>query len=236
MKVRLFFHIVGSVTAGITIGIAPSMLAQSVSAQEVSVGASPRRPAAQQRGTSPLVSIDIQNGDVRQVLGLIGKELGLNVVISDSVKGSVTVVMKNVPANEILNSIYQQKGLVGRLEDGILVVRPRSEVIEQERLTMEMQQQAQSIGPLRQQAFHLRYAHAVDLEKLVREQLSALFFLMIRRPPRSTLFPYTTLFRSSGLPESAPCCGRRAHKDRCGFRRRGRRCAPPLRLAQDQRR
>lgn len=38
---------------------------------------------------------------------------------------------------------------------------------------MEMQQQVQSIGPLRQQAFHLRYAHAVDLEKLVREQLSA---------------------------------------------------------------
>src|ERR1039458_10646515 len=26
--------------------------------------------------------------------------------------------------------------------------------------------------------------------------LSCLFFLMIRRPPRSTLFPYTTLFRS----------------------------------------
>src|SRR5947207_8876067 len=28
-------------------------------------------------------------------------------------------------------------------------------------------------------------------------QLSILFFLMIRRPPRSTLFPYTTLFRSA---------------------------------------
>src|SRR3712207_9405859 len=27
---------------------------------------------------------------------------------------------------------------------------------------------------------------------------SAYFFLMIRRPPRSTLFPYTTLFRSTG--------------------------------------
>src|SRR6201995_6170238 len=27
-------------------------------------------------------------------------------------------------------------------------------------------------------------------------ELSVLFFLMIRRPPRSTLFPYTTLFRS----------------------------------------
>src|SRR5579872_7593374 len=34
------------------------------------------------------------------------------------------------------------------------------------------------------------------------------FFLMIRRPPRSTLFPYTTLFRSS-KPDSAcsyPTC------------------------------
>src|SRR3712207_8358608 len=28
------------------------------------------------------------------------------------------------------------------------------------------------------------------------------FFLMIRRPPRSTLFPYTTLFRSELRPES----------------------------------
>src|SRR3712207_9145718 len=28
------------------------------------------------------------------------------------------------------------------------------------------------------------------------------FFLMIRRPPRSTLFPYTTLFRSTALIET----------------------------------
>src|SRR2546430_12290062 len=30
------------------------------------------------------------------------------------------------------------------------------------------------------------------------------FFLMIRRPPRSTLFPYTTLFRSSGYLRAVP--------------------------------
>src|SRR3712207_7884227 len=37
------------------------------------------------------------------------------------------------------------------------------------------------------------------------------FFLMIRRPPRSTLFPYTTLFRScrlSGLDEAGARAGR----------------------------
>src|SRR5258705_13928716 len=32
-----------------------------------------------------------------------------------------------------------------------------------------------------------------------------LFFLMIRRPPRSTLFPYTTLFRSPARAGSAIC-------------------------------
>src|SRR6266853_3373298 len=38
------------------------------------------------------------------------------------------------------------------------------------------------------------------------------FFLMIRRPPRSTLFPYTTLFRAPGFPRRwcnthPPSCG-----------------------------
>src|SRR2546426_9196532 len=31
------------------------------------------------------------------------------------------------------------------------------------------------------------------------------FFLMIRRPPRSTLFPYTTLFRSDHVSQGHPC-------------------------------
>src|SRR2546430_6142011 len=33
---------------------------------------------------------------------------------------------------------------------------------------------------------------------------SSLFFLMIRRPPRSTLFPYTTLFRSNRRAPASP--------------------------------
>src|SRR2546429_6095624 len=33
------------------------------------------------------------------------------------------------------------------------------------------------------------------------------FFLMIRRPPRSTLFPYTTLFRSTGIPAAGETAG-----------------------------
>src|SRR6185436_20885865 len=42
------------------------------------------------------------------------------------------------------------------------------------------------------------------------------FFLMIRRPPRSTLFPYTTLFRSRGWPRRVPVP---AARRRCPSRR-----------------
>src|SRR3954449_2398265 len=44
---------------------------------------------------------------------------------------------------------------------------------------------------------------ALDLSNAIRDSLKSkhgldlFFFLMIRRPPRSTLFPYTTLFRSN---------------------------------------
>src|SRR5256885_6069831 len=44
--------------------------------------------------------------------------------------------------------------------------------------------------------------------------LSLLFFLMIRRPPRSTLFPYTTLFRSGLVVVEHPDDARMAHRVR----------------------
>src|SRR5947199_5360638 len=44
----------------------------------------------------------------------------------------------------------------------------------------------------------LRLYPAILVALLLSAQL-AFFFLMIRRPPRSTLFPYTTLFRSSPI-------------------------------------
>src|SRR6266436_7956762 len=48
---------------------------------------------------------------------------------------------------------------------------------------------------------------------------SLVFFLMIRRPPRSTLFPYTTLFRSPALRRRHPLAAEparhiRVHGDR----------------------
>src|SRR6185437_16893996 len=44
---------------------------------------------------------------------------------------------------------------------------------------------------------------------------SFFFFLMIRRPPRSTLFPYTTLFRSRGIPQERAVCHHRHPQSGC---------------------
>src|SRR2546430_7730529 len=52
------------------------------------------------------------------------------------------------------------------------------------------------------------------------------FFLMIRRPPRSTLFPYTTLFRSRGPRRRTPVGARPAIADGRRLRGRGERRAP----------
>src|SRR5258708_17609023 len=49
---------------------------------------------------------------------------------------------------------------------------------------------------------------------------SSFFFLMIRRPPRSTLFPYTTLFRSPSAEPVVPCSVDRDHATREEIARR----------------
>src|SRR2546430_4944715 len=61
------------------------------------------------------------------------------------------------------------------------------------------------------------------------------FFLMIRRPPRSTLFPYTTLFRSRRRGTPGQEAGRLA-QDRRGHRDRGTHGIAPRRALTIQRR
>src|SRR3989441_13077772 len=71
---------------------------------------------------------------------------------------------------------------------------------------------------------------------LAKCSVSVFFFLMIRPPPRSTLFPYTTLFRSPGVDqeprsaivvEEAPPGGERLEGGRIHLPRHRDRAAPP---------
>src|ERR1039457_2628008 len=54
---------------------------------------------------------------------------------------------------------------------------------------------------LAQQRRSIERAKVCNTQEPSLRSLCHLFFLMIRRPPRSTLFPYTTLFRSGAADE-----------------------------------
>src|SRR5690606_42099078 len=55
---------------------------------------------------------------------------------------------------------------------------------------------------------------SVDLSFARSSWALSVSFLVIRRPPRSTLFPYTTLFRSTQTPSPDPCPSPRCRRPR----------------------
>src|SRR3712207_9340599 len=58
----------------------------------------------------------------------------------------------------------------------------------------------------------------MDLVSSIALTVTYFFFLMIRRPPRSTLFPYTTLFRSTGFDEGPMPTDWKAELEQRGIR------------------
>src|SRR5688572_31254255 len=60
----------------------------------------------------------------------------------------------------------------------------------------------------------MRIRYSSKLLAATTQTFLVLFFLMIRRPPRSTLFPYTTLFRSVALSAVAAPRGAGTHQGR----------------------
>src|SRR5438067_12513848 len=61
------------------------------------------------------------------------------------------------------------------------------------------------------------YTPVLSFSNITISYFSYFFFLMIRRPPRSTLFPYTTLFRSyptTKIRVNATCrkCPHKVHR------------------------
>jgi len=115
----------------------------------------------------PRVSINYQNGDVRALLRLMAEELGLNAVISETVTGTTTLVLKDVPADQVIDIIFQQKGLDMRKKGNIIMIAPRDEIATREKLEFESKQQISELEPLRLEQFILNYQKAADIAKLL---------------------------------------------------------------------
>lgn len=121
----------------------------------------------------PRVSINYQNGDVRALLRLMAEELGLNAVISETVTGTTTLVLKDVPADQVIDIIFQQKGLDMRKNGNIIMIAPRDEIATREKLDFESRQQISELEPLQMEQFVLNYQRADDVSKLLAGTPSA---------------------------------------------------------------
>lgn len=115
----------------------------------------------------PRVSINYQNGDVRALLRLMAEELNLNAVISETVTGTTTLVLKDVPADQVIDIIFQQKGLDMRKKGNIIMIAPRDEIATREKLDFESKQQISELEPLKLEQFQLNYQKSVDVAKLL---------------------------------------------------------------------
>ncbi len=111
------------------------------------------------------LSLNFQNIEVRALLQVIADFTNFNVVTSDTVTGSVTLRLKDVPWDQALDIIMQSKGLGVRKNGNVLWIAPKDELAAKEQLELESKKKIAELEPVRTQSFQLNYARSEDVAK-----------------------------------------------------------------------
>lgn len=106
------------------------------------------------------LSLNFQNIDVRSVLQVISDFTNFNIITSDSVTGSLTLRLKDVPWDQALEIILQAKGLDSRKNGNVIWIAPREELAAREKLELESKVQINDLEPLRTETFQINYHNA----------------------------------------------------------------------------
>lgn len=109
------------------------------------------------------LSLNFQNIEVRSLLQVIADFTNFNVVTSDSVSGSVTLRLQDVPWDQALDIILQAKGLGLRKTGNVLWIAPREEITAKEKLELESVAALQGLESLRTQSFQMNYTKAAEV-------------------------------------------------------------------------
>ena len=120
--------------------------------------------------TGERLSLNFQQIEVRAVLQLLADFTNLNLVTSDSVTGSITLRLQNVPWDQALDIILKAKGLSMRKNDNVVMVAPTEEITAREKLELESQQQIEELAPLRSEYVQINYAKAADIAALLKSE------------------------------------------------------------------
>ena len=117
--------------------------------------------------TGERLSLNFQDIEVRSVLQLIADFTGLNIVVSDSVTGNITLRLQNVPWDQALDIILKTKGLDKRRNGDVILVAPSEELAAREKLELESRKQIEELAPLFSEYIQINYAKAEDVAKLI---------------------------------------------------------------------
>ena len=116
------------------------------------------------------LTLNFQDIETRAVLQLLAETSGQNIVVSDSVRGNVTLRLQNVPWDQALDIVLRTKGLDKRQDGNVVYVAPSEELQARERQQLETQKAIVELAPLRTEYLQVNYAKASDLAALIKSQ------------------------------------------------------------------
>lgn len=111
------------------------------------------------------LSLNFQNIDVRTALQVLAEQGGVNIMASDTVTGQLSLRLKDLPWDQVLDLILQARGLEMRRHGEVLWIAPRDEMLARERLELEQKASIADLEPLHAESFQLNYQRADTLRK-----------------------------------------------------------------------
>ncbi|TKA88755.1 type IV pilus secretin PilQ [Guyparkeria sp. SB14A] len=119
--------------------------------------------------TGERLTLKFQDIQVRPLLQLIADFTGNNIVVSDTVQGSISLRLENVPWDQALDLIMTTKGLSSRENGNVIYVAPTDEIAARDKAELAAREQAQQLAPLITDIIQINYAKADDIATLVRQ-------------------------------------------------------------------
>ena len=88
-----------------------------------------------QRGRNATVNIELKNAEIQDVLKLLAKKHGLNIITSPDVVGKISVSLKGVKIRNALDSIIKMNGFAWFQENNIIMVKSESAEVRGDKIT-----------------------------------------------------------------------------------------------------
>jgi type IV pilus assembly protein PilQ len=151
-----------------------AMSSKAVNAAMMQQQANPMPVAtARARYTGEPISVNLKDVDLKDFFRLIHEISGLNIVLDPNVKGSLTLVLDDVPWDQALDIVLQNNGLDKQLVGNVLRIAT-VDTLRKEADANRAKEEALALAvPTVTYTHYLSYAHSADVLPTVKKFLSA---------------------------------------------------------------